>query len=336
MYKQKRTLFTIVAVLLILVLSSSSVVSSTLAKYVTHGGAFTDEARVAKWGVEILTEVESLFDNTYSSKKGEGEVITVKSEDKVVAPGTTKSIKIDTRITGKPEVAFEVSNVADVELGENWVDADGNYYCPLYFSVNGQELNGMQFINADEFEKWIEEEVARVVAQYGPGTDLSETVSLDKSMDLTISWRWAFDNDTYSNDIDDTFLGNAENKAEIIFNFTQMVVQIQEFDETYVRNGNKIEFGSYPQTLVEDSELKTTLSNKAGALPTEANSQSWTSYGYYSSNQPKDYMWYIDVKEGGEKYRGVYFTEYRPVLTTYKGSMANSQQDENGYKISTE
>lgn len=349
----KKTLFRIVAILLILVLSSSSVISSTLAKYVTHGGAFTDEARVAKWGVEIHTEVDSLFSTNYTSKDGKDVVISMNSEEKVVAPGTEKSIRIITEITGQPEVAFEINNIADIELDpdpdtqENrWVDADGNYYCPLYFTVGNETKNGMEFLSADEFEDWIENRIAKYTAQYAPGTNLENVI-----MDIDISWRWAFDNDEYSNDIDDTFLGNAENKATINFKFVQEVVQIQEFETVYeIVGADTILFGSYPQSDVTNEPIAETLNalldtDKDGnidKLPEsgEYYSNGWTSYEYYSGNNKANYMWYMDVEEGGEKFRGVYFEQYRPITnistisdnsTAEAVTIDNCNQDENRY-----
>ena len=101
-------------------------------------------------------------------------------------------------------------------------------------------------------------------------------------------------------------------------------------------DGNYLLFGSYPQTKVTDSALATALDTAAGTLPTSSNSQDWTSYGYYISGSVSNYMWYIDLEYSGEKYRGVYFTSYRPKDTTYYSSSADdSNQDENGYSTST-
>jgi hypothetical protein len=46
-------------------------------------------------------------------------------------------------------------------------------------------------------------------------------------------------------------------------------------------------------------------------------------------------MWYKDVTNGSDKYRGVYFTSYRPLYTTTASSTENSYQDENGYLFLT-
>ncbi len=100
-------------------------------------------------------------------------------------------------------------------------------------------------------------------------------------------------------------------------------------------NGDKILFGSYPQTEVKESELKNTLTSQAGTLPTEQNAGEWTDYGYYIESSVQSYMWYQDISYGGEKYRGVYFTSYRPYLTYYSSSTRESYQDENGYYPNT-
>ena len=46
-------------------------------------------------------------------------------------------------------------------------------------------------------------------------------------------------------------------------------------------------------------------------------------------------MWYKDIEYLGEKYRGVYFTSYRPNRTTAASTEGNSAQDNNGFLINT-
>lgn len=106
----------------------------------------------------------------------------------------------------------------------------------------------------------------------------------------------------------------------------------------YIRDNEDdsiIYFGTYPQSKVSDTTLISTLSTKAGALPTEYDSYNWTSYGYYISGSVSNYMWYIDINYNNEKYRGVYFTSYRPYWTAGSSSTSNSHQDDNGYSTST-
>ena len=102
-------------------------------------------------------------------------------------------------------------------------------------------------------------------------------------------------------------------------------------DGEYCRHGDYIYFGTYPQTKVTDSDITTALTSAAGTLPTSANSQQWTSYGYYVNGSVSNYMWYIDLEYNGAKYRGVYFTSYRPYWTSSSSSTGNTYQDDNGY-----
>ena len=106
-------------------------------------------------------------------------------------------------------------------------------------------------------------------------------------------------------------------------------------DGNYCRHDKTIYFGSYPQTKVTDDYITTALKNMAGTLPTSSNSANWTSYGYYISGSVSNFMWYIDKEYDGEKYRGVYFTSYRPSHTTLRSTASDSYQYENGYYTST-
>lgn len=103
----------------------------------------------------------------------------------------------------------------------------------------------------------------------------------------------------------------------------------------YTRDGNYIYFGSYPQSEIIESSLKSVLTSNAGSLPTENNSANWTSYGYYIESTVTNYMWYIDVTHNNEQYRGVYFTSYRPFYADSSSSSDNTYQDDNGYSTST-
>lgn len=103
----------------------------------------------------------------------------------------------------------------------------------------------------------------------------------------------------------------------------------------YSRDRKYVYFGSYPQTKVSDKTLLNTLNAKAGELPTEENSYLWNSYGYYINGSVKDYMWYIDEEVDGSKYRGVYFTSYRPHHCGQGSDKNYSSQKLNEYFEST-
>lgn len=168
--------------------------------------------------------------------------------------------------------------------------------------------------------------------------DISYTSNSDGTFDVTRE-AYTFEG-WYTNP---EFTGNAITELTIDMGNVTLYAKWSEpttttTTENYVRldasdnptdTGEYILFGSYPQTKVTDSAITTALNDMRGTLPTSTNSYDWTSYGYYISRYVTNFMWYIDLEYSGEKYRGVYFTSYRPYYPTTSGS--NSNQGVNGY-----
>ena len=115
--------------------------------------------------------------------------------------------------------------------------------------------------------------------------------------------------------------------------------QIKNITLEYSRIENKIYFGSYPQTLVEDDSLIASLNTNAGELPTATDLKAWTDYNYYSASKVESYMYYQDIdydNDGDYDYRGVYFTHYRPFHYNSDGLLEkDTYQGDNGYKPNT-
>lgn len=215
-----------------LVLITSCFVGGTFAKYVTSGTA-TDTARVAKFGVVIKAE-----GNVFAKEYDDGvNAKTVISTENVVAPGT-KGSAAAVSVKGTPEVAVEVTYTLKTITLENWVDEDGNFYCPLNFTVKhtapaGDEeektiitVEGAECKNADALKAALEAAVTNCTAKYAPNTDLS-TVSGDL---LTISWEWPFSTNA-DNDVKDTYLGDQAadpngKAATVSFELTATVTQV--------------------------------------------------------------------------------------------------------------
>lgn len=102
-------------------------------------------------------------------------------------------------------------------------------------------------------------------------------------------------------------------------------------DSLYKRKGDKIYFGTYPQSLVSDKKLIDKLNKKAKTPSIDNN---WISYKYYIENEVEDFMFYIDIDLNNDEsydYRGVYFDKYRPSDCIEVSSEAKSYQDNNGY-----
>lgn len=207
----------LVAVLAVTMMFTMCFVGGTFAKYVTSYSN-GDDARVAKWGVSI-TGTGDLFKETYATDSlfvGN----TVVSTADVVAPGTSGDMANFT-ISGTPEVAVNVKFTGDLNLGDKWVDAGGNYYCPIEITVGNDTINGKDYQYASAFEAAVEAKIAAFSKDYEPNKDLS-TIGGDAP---AISWKWAFE----GNDVKDTYLGNqaaSGNAATISLDVTVTVTQI--------------------------------------------------------------------------------------------------------------
>ncbi len=220
----------LLVVALALTLISACFVGSTFAKYV-HSASGSDNARVAKFGVTITpTDVANLFLTEYD-KNDNAYSLTAKSvissgTDDLVAPGTSGNFAGFT-IAGTPEVAVRVTHSdANLDLGDKWVDEDGNYYCPLTITVGTTVINGLEQTSAAAFESAVEAAINAYTHDYAPNSDLSAAATTDT---LAISWAWAFEGATGQDNVKDTYLGDqaaAGNAATISLEYTCTVTQI--------------------------------------------------------------------------------------------------------------
>lgn len=222
---KKNKMMRIASVLLVAVILTTCAISGTFAKYVTSN-TNADYARVAKFGVTINAEGtlfakqydthDSVFTETYS-------VISsgVSDDDKVVAPGTSGSLA-NVTVTGTPEVAVRVTNVATVTLNDNWKDANGDYYCPLEITVGSTTIKGVDYASTTEFAAAIKTAIDAEKADYPANTNLS----VIPANELPISWEWAF---TGNDDVKDTYLGDQSalgNAGTISISILTTVTQI--------------------------------------------------------------------------------------------------------------
>lgn len=225
--------------LLVLTLITSCFVGGTFAKYTT-GDSGSDTARVAKFGVTVTATGDTFATSYKSGQQGYENVEVVKSgtEDKVVAPGTYGQMA-GIKITGQPEVAVRISYEATkFDLGENWKDKDGNYYCPLVIHIrNSKELDtdkkttisGLDYTSTDEFEAAVKAAVKEYNQIFRPGTNLNS----QDDKNLTIDWAWNFesgdDSSKAANNVKDTYLGDqaaAGNASTVSLEVTTTVTQI--------------------------------------------------------------------------------------------------------------
>lgn len=107
----------------------------------------------------------------------------------------------------------------------------------------------------------------------------------------------------------------------------------------YVRSGNEIYFGNYPQKKVTDTKILAGLNS--GLLPLNPDqrigggkihtTKIWTPFEYYIKSKRKDFMFFTDKIYNGKKYRGVFFTEPRQTAEK-EGDSCQMYQEMRGYK----
>lgn len=213
--ERKSILPKLIVILLIVMLISTSLLSRTLAKYVTTGTLLTDTARVAKWGVVITPTQGGLFATQYATDEtpGYSGTYTVASvgADLVVAPGTSGTIT-SFSITGQPEVASRLTITDNGSAISGWTVEGDVVYEPVRWTVTvgGTPQSNLDFAG-------LQSALSAVSLDLAPNTDLSTS-----GLGLTISWEWPFN----GNDVNDTYLGDKTAAPSISLNFDVTLTQI--------------------------------------------------------------------------------------------------------------
>ncbi len=206
---RKNRMMRLASILLVCVLLSTSVISGTFAKYTTAGSKALETARVAHWGVTIDVSGDDAFAKNYKDQATDvaADMTVVSStEDEVIAPGTNGTL-FTMDVQGSPEVDTQVTITANLEL-VGWVDANGDFYCPIVFNINGTPYAWLDsYTSLDEFEAVVENAIVAQTGIYQANADLNTV------LDDTITWSWEFrtgatDAEKEANDVKDTFLGD--------------------------------------------------------------------------------------------------------------------------------
>ena len=269
-----------------------------------------------------------------------------------------------------PPIRMPEKRILDSESGATEFavyDFDG-WYADNSYQIEKSVIN-VGDGNVTVYAKWNKTSVTVYKNILGAGTcsakidedEQGKRATLSAETNVGYTWLGWYDGDTkVSDDLQYTFVMPSENKiytakfvlcishtldascvctacGQTLHNLDANCVcivcgtTVHGVNGAYCRHGDYIYFGTYPQTKVTDSATLTALNNKRGTLPTSANAQTWTDYGYYINGSVQSYMWYKDVELNGARYRGVYFTSYRPYYSTNSSSTGYTYQDDNGY-----
>jgi len=244
---RKNRMMRLASALLILTMVTTCAISGTFAKYVTSDTA-TDSARVAKWGVtiDVFGDVEdiateTIFGEKYDNAVSAGGVKVVSSETgkDVLAPGTEGTLATVT-IAGTPEVMVDMEAKVDLELDENWVDADGDVYFPVIIKIGTTAIDVSSCTTLAEIETAVEDAIIDAIISGataetdGNGRkavkryDANNPFASDADADVTVTWNWPFSTSD-ENDVRDTYLGDqaaAGTAANITFTYTVTATQV--------------------------------------------------------------------------------------------------------------
>ena len=209
---KKNTMMRVASALLVAVLLSTCAISGTFAKYTTTQTG-SDSARVAKFGVTItangstFAEEYETDDNNVKSTIAKSVVNAGGVDDKnLVAPGT-KGEMVKMVLAGTPEVAVNVKYEATLNMA-GW-EVDGATYCPIIFTVNGNDfyIGQTDIDDTDDLAAAVVAAINGYSKNYGPNQDLSKEADVATP---DVSWRWEYEKDTltFQNDENDTALGD--------------------------------------------------------------------------------------------------------------------------------
>lgn len=217
---KKNTMMRAASALLVAVLLTTCAISGTFAKYVTEDGG-SDFARVAKWGVVVEADEFDMFKNEYDTADsvvfaGKTVVSGKSPKDDILAPGTSGSFG-NVKITGTPEVAVDVAITGTVALTGDWLDANGDFYCPVKVKVGADTFCGLDFDSAANFASAIKGAIDGKSAKYAPNENLANTYD---NTNLDLEWAWDIEGATGTennqSNVSDTFLGDyAANSGDL-------------------------------------------------------------------------------------------------------------------------
>ena len=273
---------------------------------------------------ELIGDQRVTSDESFSLPCPAGYNYTWKIDDEEITNNLGKSLAKWDKVQGiYYATAIKKLAVYTITYNLTYDDVD-NSVNPSTYTINDLPLQLKSLVKAKEIKQnWLS--ASKID---------DETYSVEETLTQYIFVGWFFDPE-YSDEIME--LSEISRNLTVYAKWEKNVTtetKVKPYRVSIYENA--IYFGTYPQTEVTSSTTIQALENLAGTAPTPTDSGSWTSYKYYiNGSNTADFMWYKDLEYNGEKYRGVYFTQYRPCYTGKSSSTGNSYQDDNGFYMST-
>lgn len=258
MARSNKILFRVVLALLCVTLLSTSVMSTTFAKYTARGQS-SSSARVATWGGSISGDNE---ENAIKIKPGqEGYIVraTTSGPSEVLHVATLSSIDLKMDLGYKNIAAgedyFPLLLTVGIKKGATTVE-EKHFYMTMISSETGQEITTIDGLTAE-------------IAAYGG--ELSQYIEPNESatIEFYVKWRWFYDD----NEINGSTIPTAVKNALAAYQTPEKDTLIGEamrvraaFNEIINADGNDAKYTTLKNLLAEYKDVTDPTEDQVTAL----------------------------------------------------------------------
>lgn len=245
--------------------------SQTYAKYVEDATVGAQSATVAKWGFVVSADGTDLFGEQYDNPDANslsvvndgaaGVGLTINGSSEVVAPGSKGSM--DIVINGQAEVDYKLSFAKPTQIKDVVLDDNSNTYFPIKWQLTGT-INGNDVSSA---KGTLESVMGHLDAQ-----DTSVNAGDTLSVNLTLSWEWAYtgqttsienpftpETDTLSGDQADTLLAILATEGANVAGGTSSHEFGYEYNDVFAKFGAKsswtVSFNDFKVSLEQEQKV---------------------------------------------------------------------------------
>ncbi len=203
--KQNKT-YKILTGLTLVTILTTTVIGSTMANF-TSASDVNDSAKVAVCNLAVTGE--DLFNKSYISdvkELKESSTYTVKADNKTLAPGTRNEVFL--KVNGETEVYVDATHSIDVEFDGDWVDGDGNFYCPIEFKIiryNSDTTKDEYTVSGSTYTS--KQDLLDALAANVCHSTYRANAAFQDYIPVSISWNWPFSS-SEANNAKDTALMN--------------------------------------------------------------------------------------------------------------------------------
>ena len=288
-------------------------------------GSYGDKEITANWNAHVYKITYAGLNGDYDIDEPDNQKnptsYTIEDETKTLSPASKTGYNFIqwNKEDGQRITEIVAGSYGDITLTAVWETETYD----IFYELNG----GMNIANPNSFTV---ESVAGGIALNDPSRDGGNIIEYQLNSDgnFTVirdsyNFKGWYNNANFNGDAVSEISLGLLGDLRLYAKWEKQEIVSQE---PYIIQEDTIYFGMYPQTRITDGATIV----KLGGFD-----NTWTSYGYVINGAITEFMYYKDVILAGVKYRGVYFTKYRPYMCTYSGIAGNSFQDDNGYYTST-